>query len=235
MKKIDLAAITISAVITLIGYLTSNNLIIAGALLVVYLLYYFLLARKRIKNYIESVSRVHVCYQFINSFLITLSIKESLDDAFDSGCKHANENMQTVLDEIKEMTTNEKITYLKKYFKVGFYHMFVNVVNIYAEQGGNVLKIGESLMNESNRIEETMNQISSDSKKKLSEFAILWALAIVVVLFMRFSLSSFYFKMLNSIIFVVLLVVFFILILVSFHLLLLKYTKLAINEEKGDE
>ena len=112
--------------------------------------------------------------------------------------------------------------------------MFTNVLDIYSERGGNVLKISESLMNESIKIEETITSIEKNSKKKLAEFAILWALAIVVILFMRFSLSEFYFKMLNSIIFMVLLCVFFLLILVSAHIFLVKYTKLPIKEETHD-
>ena len=231
MKKIDLLAITISMIITLIAYLSSNNLFVALGILAVYILYYFVLARKKIKNYIESYTRVHTCYHFINSFIITLSIKDSLDDAFDSGTKNANESFQNILSEIKEMTIKEKIEYLQKYFRFGIYHMFTNVISIYEEQGGNVIKIGETLMSETTRIEETMNQVTSNSKKKLGEFVILWALAIAVILFMRFSLSNFYFKMLNSIIFLILLIVFFLLILVSAHIFLLKYTKLPIKEE----
>ena len=234
MKKYDLLAVMISAIIGLIAYLTSNNLFIALGVIVVYIGYYFLLARKKIKQSLESFLKIHFCYQFINSFLITLSIKDSLDDAFDNGCKHSITSFETILNEIREMTTIEKIKYLNKYFCFGVYHMFTNVLDIYSEQGGNVLKISESLMNESIKIEETITSIEKNSKKKLAEFAILWALAIVVILFMRFSLSEFYFKMLNSIIFMVLLCVFFLLILVSAHIFLVKYTKLPIKEETHD-
>ena len=234
MKKIDLLAVAISAIICLVAYLTSNNIFIAVGVMVVYVGYYFILARKKIKQFMESFSKVHLCYNFINSFLITLSIKDSLDDAFDSGCKHSTQSFDNILSEIKEMTINEKIKYLNKYFCYRVYHMFANVIDIYSEQGGNVLKISESLMAESTKIEETMNVMEANSKKKLAEFAILWALAIVVILFMRFSLSEFYFKMLNSIIFIVLLCVFFLLILVSAHIFLIKYTKLPISEEKHE-
>jgi hypothetical protein len=234
MKKIDILAIALSAIICLVAFLTSNNLFIALGVMVVYIAYYFLLARKKIKVAKESFSKVHLCYNFINSFLITLSIKDSLEDAFDNGCKHSNQSFDNVLSQIKEMTINEKIKYLNKYFCFRVYHMFTNVIDIYAEQGGNVLKISESLMNESTKIEETMNSVEANSKKKLAEFAILWALAIAVILFMRFSLSEFYFKMLNSIIFIVLLCIFFLLILVSTHIFLMKYTKLPISEESHE-
>jgi hypothetical protein len=49
MKKIDILAIALSAIICLVAFLTSNNLFIALGVMVVYIAYYFLLARKKIK------------------------------------------------------------------------------------------------------------------------------------------------------------------------------------------
>lgn len=235
MKKNELFAITISAVICLIAYLTSNNLWIAIGVFVVYVLYYFIFARKKILVYLDEVERVHSCFHFINSFMVTLSTKDSLDDAFESGVRNPNKNLKELIEQMKDMSTIEKIKYLNKYFHFGVYHMFTNVVDIYLEQGGEIFKIGDTLYQESGRIEETITTTNTNSKKKIAEFSILWALAIVVILFMRFALKDFYSKMLNSIIFMVLLVVFFLLILISIHLFILKYVKLPIKVEEGKD
>lgn len=236
MKKYDLVAISICLIICLIGFLTSNNLFVGLGIFVVFLAYYFLFMRKKIKAYIDETSKIHCCYHFISSFLITLSVKDSLDDAFESGTRNANEHFQLYLNEMQEMNINEKIEYLNKYFHFNVYRMFSKVVNLYVEQGGNVLKLSDSLLNENTRIEETMNASSSIGKKKTVEFAILWALAFLVVLFMRFALANFYLNMLKSNIFLILLVAFFLIFLVSVHFYLMRFIKLPVKEESvGDE
>lgn len=232
MKKLDLFSITISAIICLIVYLTSNNIFVSLGVMVVYILYYFLLARKKILNYVDELERAHGCFHFINGFMVTMSTKESLDEAFQSGVRNPSKSLQEMVEQMKDMSSIEKVKYLMKYFHFSVYHMFINVVDIYLEQGGDIFKIGDTLYQESSRIEETLNESVSVSKKKLAEFAILWSLAIVVILFMRFALHDFYFKMLKSIIFMILLVVFFLIILASIHIFIVKYSSLPIQKEE---
>jgi len=231
MKKFDLISISVSLVVCLISYIASNNLIIGIALMALYIAYYFLIARKLINNYITKKNKVHSCYHFISSFLITLSIKDSLSDAFESGIRNPDQSLQSFVNQLNEMNIDEKIKGLSKYYNYSIYQMFINVIDLYTEQGGNVLKISNSLLSENTRIEETVNASTSISRKKAVEFIILWALAFAVVLFMRFSLSAFYFKMLSSIVFIVLLVTFFLLCLLSIHLFLIRLVKLPIKEE----
>jgi len=231
MKKFDLISISVSLVVCLISYIASNNLIIGIALMALYIAYYFLIARKLINNYITKKNKAHSCYHFISSFLITLSIKESLSEAFESGIRNPDQSLQSFVNQLNEMNIDEKIKSLSKFYNYSIYQMFINVINLYNEQGGNVLKISNSLLSENTRIEETVNASTSISRKKAVEFIILWALAFAVVLFMRFSLSAFYFKMLSSIVFVVLLVTFFLLCLLSIHLFLIRLVKLPIKEE----
>lgn len=232
MKKIDLFGIMVSAIICLLAYLTSNNIFVAIGIMAAYILYYFLLARKRVIKYEDEVSRAHGCFHFINGFMVTLSIKESLDEAFQSGTRNPSKPLTELIEQMKEMNAMEKIKYLHKYFHFSIYHMFLNVVDIYQEQGGNIFKIGDSLYQESLRIQESVDESISTSKKKLIEFTILWSLALVVLLFMRLALRDFYAKMLKSIIFMILLVVFYLLILVSLHFFITKYSTLPIKQEE---
>ncbi|MCF0116979.1 MAG: hypothetical protein HUJ61_02895, partial [Bacilli bacterium] len=143
MKKIDLGAIAISALICLISFLASNSLIIALATLVIYIAYYFLVLRKKLKNYLITKEKIYSCSHFISSFLTTLSSKESLEEAFQSGTRKTNDEFATYLVQLEDMNINEKIDYLKHYFKFNLYKMFLKVVNLYQDQGGNVLKISD--------------------------------------------------------------------------------------------
>ncbi len=232
MKKFDLGVVTINAVIALIAFLTINNIFACIGVFIIFSAYYFLIARKRIKLYLEKNCKLHTCYNFINSFLISLSIQGSLDEAFLAASKNAKGSFETILSEINDMTSKEKLDYLTKYFEFGTFKMLVNLISLYEEQGGNILKMGESLINETRRIEETLIESESNSKKKITEFAILWSLSFVVLLFMRFALSDFYLNMLASTIFIILLIVFYLFFLLSVHLFVNKVTTLPINEEK---
>ena len=231
MKKMDLVSITISLVIGLIAFFVSNNIFVCIGVTLIYVLYYFVLARKIIKTYNLKTIKIKSCLYFINTFLITLSIKDSLEDAFEHASNNTDKEFQQLIYEMQEMNVNEKLDYLKKYYSYSSYRMFTKVISLYLDQGGNVLKISESLLNEVVRIDETMNESKSSSKKKLVEFVILWLLTFLVLLFMRFALSEFYFSMLKSIPFFALLIVFFLLCLVSLHVFLKRFTKLPVNEE----
>lgn len=236
MKKLDLISICISIIVALIALLTSNNIFVCIGVIGVYLIYYFVFGRRIVKKYIEKSDKVHQCYYFVTTFILTLSIKESLDDAFDSATRNANADFTKILDQLNEMNVDEKIDYLAKYFTYSFYHMFLRIIHLYEEQGGNVLKMSESLLNESIRIEETMKESENIGKKKAVEFFILWALSFAVVLFMRFALQDFYMSMLKSIPFFVILITFYILFIVSIHFYIKRYVKMPINEEgKFDE
>lgn len=232
MKKYDLGAISISTVIGLIAFLTSNNIFICLGVLLVFALYYFLLARKKLKIYFTKKFKVHCCYNFINSYLISLSVKGSMDEAFVSATRNPKDSFESVLSGISDMNPKEKLDYLKSYFEFGMYKMFLDLIELHEEQGGNILKMSESLINETRRIEEAMIESESNSIKKITEFIILWSLAFVVLLFMRFALANFYMNMLSSTIFIILLVVFYLIVLLSTHLFINKVVVLPISDEK---
>lgn len=231
MKKIDFAGLSAALLIGVTAYFGSNNVFIGVGVLIIFVAYYFLLARKSIIKYSFDTLKAHYCYQFINSFLVTLSIKESLDDAYESGVRNAQGDFLNYVQSVAEMNVMDRLVHLREYFNLSVYHMFINVVNIYQEQGGNILKISESLMGESMKLEDSVSEAIRINNKKIGEFIILWALTFVVLLFMRFALSSFYFSMLKSKIFIVLLIVFYVVVLLSAHIFIKRVVRLPLKEE----
>lgn len=231
MKKYDLCGLTVSLIILVVAYLTSNNLIIGLSIGLVFITYYFLIARKKLKNTKENNAKVHECYNFIYSFLITLSVKDSLEEAFNSATRNSSENLNQFISEMSDMSINEKIEYLTKYFHFSTYRMFTKVIALYMEQGGNVLKLSDSLIAENNRIEQASLDNENLSRKKTFEFIILWLLSFVVLIFMRFSLNSFYMSMIKSNIFMIFLIAFYSIVLLSIHIYICRYSKLIAKEE----
>ncbi len=232
MNKSFLYALIVSLIIAATTFIASNNLYICIGVFAIYLLYYFLIANKKIKQFKLKNERIHYCYHFINSFLISMSVKDSLDESYISAISSSKGEFKNVLDEIGDMDTLDKMEYLRKYFNLAIYKMFIDVIKLYLDQGGSLLSMSDSLMLESTRIEETLNKSNSSSKRSLMEFIILWVLSIVVLLFMRFMISDFYIIMLKSLIFLIILVVFYLLILLSIHIFINRFTNIYVKEDK---
>lgn len=235
MKKVTFVWVIISLFVGVVCYLTSLNLILAILTFGIYLFYYFLFARKRFKKYYTQIDRIHGCYHFINSFLVTLSIKESYDEAYESAMRIESKNLKEEDAQISKLNAIEKVNYLRNYFNLAIYRMFLNVLDLYQDQGGNILNMSDNLIRECTRTEKTLNETLTIGRKHIVEFGLLWIMSFGIVLFMRFGVSEFYLLMVKEVLFVIMLFVFFMICLVSIHLFLNKYTDLTIKEDNGDE
>ena len=231
MKKVDTTFILLSLVISITGYISTNILYVSLAIFLVYLLYYFLLIRRKIKHYYDRINRIHSCYHFINSFTITLSVKESFEDAYTNGLRLEDKNIEEEISQIENMPIIDRIKYLRRYFNLGIYRMFVNVVSLYQEQGGNILNLSDGLLRECTRVEKSLSESVSIGNKHLVEFIILWFLSFLVLVFLRFSLAQFYFQMISSRMIIAMICGFYLLCLLSIHLFMMKYVKISIKED----
>lgn len=231
MKKIDPIFILVSALISFSAYLATMQIFIPIGIFVIYLLYYFILIRKRIVRYLHKVEVVHACYHFINSFLITMSVKESLEEAYSNGLRVAPKSLLEETNEIENMTIIERINFLRSYFNLAIYKMFINIVGLHQEQGGNILTISDSLIRECTRVEKTLSESTSIGNRHLIEFAILWLLSFFILVFLRFAISQFYAQMISSILMISLISGFYLIFLISVHLFLIKYTSLSVKED----
>lgn len=234
MKKIDPFFILISLIIALTGYLTTSQILASVGIFLIYNLYYFFLIRKRIKHYLHRNEVVHACYHFINSFLITMSVKESLEEAYNNGLRLAPKSLLIETNEIENMTIIERINFLRSYFDLAIYKMFINIVDLHQEQGGNILTVSDSLIRECTRVEKTLSESNSIGNRHLVEFLILWLLSFFILVFLRFAISQFYSQMISSALMLSMISGFYLLFLVSAHLFLLKFTVISIKEDKAN-
>ena len=233
MKKVDTAWIIVSLLVGVIAYLVSLNIVIALALLIIYMCYYFMFARKKFSKYFTQIERVHGCYHFINSFLVTLSVKESFEEAYNAAIRVESKSLAQENAEIEKLKIYDKLTYLRSYFNLSIYKMFLNILDLYQDQGGNILNMSDNLIRECTRTERTLNETLSIGYKHIVEFGLLWAMSFGIVLFMRFGIEQFYLQMIKENFFVAMLFVFFLICLGSIHLFINKYTNLVIKEDNG--
>lgn len=176
---------------------------------------------------------MHTCYHFINSFIVTLSVKESYDDAFESATRINNKVLNDQIKELGNYNIYDRVKYLRQYFNLSIYKMFLNVLDLYQDQGGNILNMSDNLIRECTRTEKTLGETRQIGFKHLVEFLLLWSMATGILVFVRFSISDFYFQMLSNPIFKPMIFMFFLIILLSVHLFFSSYVNLSIKEDSG--
>lgn len=218
-----LISFIVSLIVGAFAYLSSGNIIVSIALFLLFISYGIMYARPIITKHLESICRTHECHNFINTFLLSLSIRGSLIDAYENGILNARREFQDEISSLETLAVRDRIDYLAKYFANDIYGMFLNVLSLYENQGGNVLTMGEFVIKETNRVEQLMITSKSLVIRKLFELIMLWMITLAIILFMRFGLSQFYSLMLNGIVTILMTVCLFVLLLISFHLSIVRF------------
>lgn len=228
----DIFFVSITLILAVVSYFAGLNFYLPLFILISYLLYYFLIGRKLLIKKDQMTRRIHACYHFINAFIISMSVKESLEDAYQSGVRFEDKELNEVTPELEKMKVKDRIVYLRDFFNLAVFKMFMNVLDLYEDQGGNILNMSGELISETTRIERSLSESLSESNRHLGQFLLLWILSLGVLIFIRFSISSFYLTMLKSPLFVGFLLVFFVLILVSIHLFITRYSSIVVKEDQ---
>ena len=84
MNQVIVIGLVISILLGISGFLASGNLIVGVAGLVLSMLYFLIIAKKAIHKYETKINRFRECYHFINNFIVSLSIKNSVSSALES-------------------------------------------------------------------------------------------------------------------------------------------------------
>ena len=230
MRKIDVIFIILGIFLGILCYFSIINIIFSVVIFVIFVADYFIFMRKKFIHYFSLIERVHTSYHFINSFVISLSVKDSLEDAYQNGIRINNARLNAETKELNEMPVIERVRYLYGYFNLSIYKVFLNVLDLYQDQGGNILNMADNLLSECTRTEKTLNETLSIGYKHLTEFIILWLMSFAILLFMRFSIKEFYLMMLKNALVVPLIFIFFIICVASINLFVNSFTNLTIKE-----
>ena len=216
-------------------YLVVDNVIISLAIFVLFLFYFLFYFDDYFKKNRFIANRYHECYNFINTFIIALSIKGSLISSLEACEMGESESLKSELKGIEHIEIEERICYLNKYFPFYIYDIFLNIVSLHQEQGGDILSSSKHLLKETRLIEEEHNTISKISIRKLGEISILWLLALAILIVVRFALNQFFTIIVSKLFFQIAIAVFYLLLLFSLHLSLTRIFKVNIKGFKGYE
>ena len=210
-------------------YFATTSLIPSWVVFVISLCLFMFFSNKKMKEYALITNRFHSCYRFINNLIISLSVKHTLSGALESVITSMDEDFIKEYQELSHLNDFEKIEYLKKYYRFHIYNLFVDIINLYLEQGGNILTMASEVIDKSRLIEEYLKNTHTIGTRKMVEFAVLWIFSILILLVLRFVLADFYSLIASKLFFQVAVVALILFIAVSIHIFVSRFTKIKLG------
>lgn len=229
MSSVIILGLILSLIFGVIAYFSSCSYLIAGITLVLTLLYFLFILDRRFKKHNLKINRFHQCYSFINNFLISLSIKESILGAFESACEGMGDDFNEELDAMADFNEMEKVSYLHHYFPFHLYRLFIDLVSLWSEQGGDVIEMSNHLLNEAREIEDYLMFSQRENKKALAEFGVLWGFSLSILFILRFVLNDFYDSIIKQSFYPYSVLAIFIFLLISIEILSWKMTNVNLR------
>ena len=233
--NIILVGVIVSLALAGVTFVATSNVISMALIFVIYNAFFLIVARKQINKFQQNVHRYHQFYQFINTFIISLNVKGSLTSALESAYETSDEGTKEILDSIKELNEEEKISYLNKYFKFDLYNLFVDVIKIWNEEGGDILMMSRYLLDQARYKEEYIINCQSLNRSKTVEFVILWSIALIILTALRFALSQFFTIITSTLFYQIAVVVLLLFVLFSIFLLIMRITNISLEGYEHEE
>ncbi len=229
MNSVLTIGIIVSTILGVASFMASNNFIIAIIILALSIVYFLFIAKPMLRKYETKVKRFDECYHFINTFIVSLSVKGSVTASYESAIQIMGSDFINAIENVEAFSQKDKLEHINKYFRFHVFSLFVDLINIFEEQGGNILEMSHYLLEEARLTEEYISSSKSITKKKLTEFAILWLLTIGIMVFMRFALSQFFNTISKQIFYPIGILAICLFCLFSIHAAISKMSKLQIR------
>lgn len=230
-----LVGIVVSFVLSGVNFIATQNIFSTLFIFLISLVFFVLIVKKQMAKNQLKIHRYHQCYQFINTFIVSLNIKGSMSAAIESSYEVSDETTKEVLDSIKEMNEEEKIGYLCKYFKFDLYRLFVDIVSLWNEEGGDILKMSQYLVNQARLKEQYLITCETIHRQKTIEFVTLWSISLAILAILRFTLSQFFYRISGSLFYQISVVFIILFALFSVYILLLRVSKFELEGWKDEE
>lgn len=209
----------LSFIVFILIYFTLNNYVFA-AIFTIYTFLYSLYVNIKFKKYFTFIQKTKECNNFINTFSISLSISNSIDKAYQDTSLQVSKQLKKELNKLVSIDNYENLKSLEAYFTFPNYQVFLNILHLYINNGGNFLKMTELLREELRRNVEIVSTLQVINTRKIYECSILWGFSTAIIVFCRFGLTNVFVMMAKSNLFIYGIIFFFIFELFSIHLLL---------------
>ncbi|MCQ2742199.1 MAG: hypothetical protein MJ239_02740, partial [Bacilli bacterium] len=204
MKKIlpYIVFLIVSSLFGALAFYMSGNLIFFIGVTLVYFLEcaFLILPMEKKRSYLEK--KRHQAFRFVSSFVVSYSLSLSYERAYGNAIEGYEGEYQEIIEAISMKGVGDRIRYLASYFESNLYDLFVNLLDIFENQGGDPLSVFSGIMEEFSRLEESEDALLREKKRTLKEVALLWFFAFLIFVFMRFGLNSFYDDVKSSLLYI---------------------------------
>ena len=230
-----LVGIVASFVLAGVNYIATQNVFLTFLIFFLSIIFFILFVKRQMAKNQLKIHRYHQCYQFINTFIISLNIKGSMSAAIESSYETSDESTREVLESIKEMNEEEKIGYMCKYFKFDLYRLFVDTVKLWNEEGGDILKMSQYLINQARLKEQYLITCERIHRQKTVEFVVLWGVSLAILSMLRFTLSQFFFRVSKTMFYQISVFLIILFAIFSIYIFVLRISKSDLEGWKDDE
>ncbi|MFA6852192.1 MAG: hypothetical protein WCR34_03440 [Bacilli bacterium] len=229
MNNSIIIGLVLGTIFGFIGYFATDSFLISLIVAGMTILYFSFVINRRFNKYLVMTKRFHSCYFFINNFIVSLSVKESIVDAFSSSSEGLGRSFLDSQDGIEDLTENEKIIYLKKYFDFHIYYLFSDIIALWCEQGGDIIKMSNYLMGSCRESEEYILYCQSENRKSGIEFCLLWVFSLFILTILRVVLADFYSSITRQVFYPYAIFGIFVILLFSIEILTRRMTNINIR------
>lgn len=229
MGIVDLICIIVPLVLTVVSYISTSSLLISIFVFALSMLYFLFRFRNRASKSLLKKERFSEQNSFINNFIISLSIKKSIGASLEGISLNLSDGFKSLYSSLNELDDFEKLSYMKKYFYFDSFSIFLDILNLWINQGGEVLNLFSGLSEEIREQTDYVNFLDSAFKKNLLEFIILWSISLMVLVVLRFALSNFYTSISSNLVFLIGISIFMILVIISIDFVLSKWSKVDLK------
>lgn len=225
----------LSLVCGVISYISLSNIFVSLGIIAVYLIVSIILINPLLKQYEIKSKRYHENYHFINNFIIALSIKKSIKGALESTLGSMPSEFNEMIEGIENMNDHEKINYLSTYFTFYSYRLFLQIIDFWEEEGGDILEMSKFLLDDIRHEEEYISKSSTLFTRKVGELISMWGICLLILVVLRFSLKEFYLNIQTQPLFLIAICALFAFLLFTIYLLIYKGTSLKIKGVRKNE
>ena len=235
-NKLFIIFLVISLIMAAASYIATDNYFMLGGVFIVYVVLSLLFYIPRLTNFEKQCERFHECYHFISNFIISLSIKKAIKAALENVVLSMDNEFQEMMNRLDNMLEKEKIKYLgDSYFPFHVYKLFLQIIDLYEEEGGDILEMSKYLLQEARNSEEYISTCRNLARHKYFEISWLWAATIVIIVLLRFTLKDFYASIKNQPFFLISLAAIFVFIALSIFVLIKRGTDAKLKGYQSHE
>jgi hypothetical protein len=141
-------------------------------------------------------------YYWMQTFLTTLSIKKTITETFVNVVQQYQLKKETWIRPFMSNDAIHGLRNLTKRFTHPLYGLFMNTLEFYEEQGGDVLLLFDSILHQTRIVESRRMEIQSLSKRYFFQWIFLWILNLFILLMSKVVLMDLFDVMKANLIFI---------------------------------